>query len=409
VNIDELVLGAEEGGRVSGLDELVAVSRWAGQDVLLVQGGGGNTSLKTADGTRMWIKGSGLRLSDMRPGYGYVETDLPALQGLLRDPRLRALPPDEAHSAAERAVQAAVRDGGALRPSLETTFHAALDRLVLHTHPVYANAFACLAGGEGLLREAGAERRLGTPVAWVDYATPGYALGAAVADALEGIGDAERPAALILASHGFIAHGQAAGEVLALTDEVVKLGRECFGPLPDEVVEVVEPRAGLDPWAEGLRLALTARGLIAAGAVVRVASFAALNAAADEPERWLCAGPLIPDDVVYAGRRVWTAKADAAPDDWVDMLPDAGELAGRLAVAVVGLGLIVVGPSEGYARAMEENLLAHVLIRRLLAGRGGAAVTLPDDAVEALCAMEAEKYRRQVAAWSPAGRREAGC
>jgi hypothetical protein len=69
-----------------------------------------------------------------------------------------------------------------------------------------------------------------------------------------------------------------------------------------------------------------------------------------------------------------------------------------LAVAVVGLGVVVAGPSEGYVAAMEENLLAHVLIRRLIAQAGGQAQALSSGAIDALCAMEAETYRRKIAA-----------
>ena len=49
---------------------------------------------------------------------------------------------------------------------------------------------------------------------------------------------------------------------------------------------------------------------------------------------------------------------------------------------------------------MEENLLAHVLIRRLIARRG-LARSLPPAEVSYLLSMESEKYRQAIAAAPP--------
>ena len=47
------------------LADLIKISNLAGRDKTLVQGGGGNTSAKTADGKYMYIKASGTALKDM--------------------------------------------------------------------------------------------------------------------------------------------------------------------------------------------------------------------------------------------------------------------------------------------------------------------------------------------------------
>ena len=72
------------------------------------------------------------------------------------------------------------------------------------------------------------------------------------------------------------------------------------------------------------------------------------------------------------------------------------EVAGRLVVAVAGQGVVLAGPSEAFVAAMEETLLAHVLVRRLIARRG-EAVTLPRAECAALAGMEAEKHRQAMA------------
>src|SRR5262245_31377568 len=70
-------------GSAPALDELIAISREVGADPDLVQGGGGNTSVKTRDGRRMLVKASGTALADMDRERGWAELDLESLRGIL--------------------------------------------------------------------------------------------------------------------------------------------------------------------------------------------------------------------------------------------------------------------------------------------------------------------------------------
>jgi rhamnose utilization protein RhaD (predicted bifunctional aldolase and dehydrogenase) len=265
-----------------------------------------------------------------------------------------------------------------------------LGRVVLHSHPVYVNAFTCMAGGEAALRET-----LGEAPLWVSYATPGYALGAAVDAAARGAGEAKAEA-IFLASHGLIVAGPEAEGVMALTGRMCEAGASAFGPLPEGAVDKEAAPAGLLKWGEALGEALKAGGLLGANGIARPARFGALHAAASEPERWLAAGPLVPDDVVYCGPRIGVARDGETAAGWLEGLGGAEEVAGRLVVAVAGQGVVLAGPSEAFVAAMEETLLAHVLVRRLIARRG-EAVTLPRAECAALAGMEAEKHRQAMA------------
>lgn len=373
---------------MSEIDDLVAVSHYAGRDVLLAQGGGGNTSVKSADGGTMWIKASGRRLAQMAPGRGYLATSVPALRALLADPHLANLPRQAAHEAAIARTQAATRDAGPLRPSLETTFHAVLGRVVLHTHPVYVNAFACLRGGQSALSGA-----LAAPFTWVPYATPGYALGRAVAST------ATSPCAtLVLENHGLICAGETPAAVMADTERFVAAGQRYFGALPDGFLDQHAPPTALADWAETLQTALAHRYRLAPGSISAApATRRGVNEAATDPERWLLGGPLVPDDVVYGGHRVYAFDPARSAATWLDDELTAWPQTGRLIIALPGLGVVLAGPSAAFLDAMEENLLAHVLVRRLIARRGQPQ-PLPDDEVQYLLGMEAEAYRQRVAA-----------
>jgi rhamnose utilization protein RhaD (predicted bifunctional aldolase and dehydrogenase) len=56
--------------------ELIKISNRVGKDSTLVQGGGGNTSVKTADGKYMYIKTSGTALRDMNEKQGWRRLQL---------------------------------------------------------------------------------------------------------------------------------------------------------------------------------------------------------------------------------------------------------------------------------------------------------------------------------------------
>ena len=102
--------------------EFRVLSARLGKDPLQVQGPGGNTSVK--DGDVMWIKASGTELAHADQQDIFVAVD-------------RAAALAEANgSAGDGSCQEAVLDPyTTLRPSIETTFHAAFDHaVVVHTH-----------------------------------------------------------------------------------------------------------------------------------------------------------------------------------------------------------------------------------------------------------------------------------
>jgi|GEM_PF-1313096 len=126
----------------SSIGCLVEISHYAAQHPRLVQGGGGNCSVK--NGPVMAIKSSGIFLEEITATSGYCLIDL-----------------------ATGAVS-----GPSARPSLEAPLHRLLGRYVIHTHPVALGAFVCSEEGKK-------ELSLLFPKAnhvWVPYSDPGQAL-----------------------------------------------------------------------------------------------------------------------------------------------------------------------------------------------------------------------------------------
>jgi rhamnose utilization protein RhaD (predicted bifunctional aldolase and dehydrogenase) len=263
----------------SELDALLALSERIGRDPALVQGPGGNTSIKS--GGTLIIKASGTWLSQARERAIMVPVRLaPLLEAMELD--------DEATETCESFVVAAENPSG-LRPSIETTLHAALpQRVVLHVHCVETIAWAA--------REDAATA-LATPLAGFDWAfvpyfRPGRPLTRAVRQAM-------RPgvSVLVLGNHGLVVGAETVAEAAALLAEVSGRLR-----LP----------ARAAPPADPATLAAAA-----AGSSYRPAEDAAAHGSATDPASFLIAtgGSYYPDHVIFLGPAAIPLAPGAAADE----------------------------------------------------------------------------------------------
>lgn len=179
--------------------DFLSLSREIGIDPMLVQGPGGNTSIKI-DG-QMWIKASGTELAEALDRDIFVAVD-PA----------KALA--ELDGAGDGSCRSALIDpDGGLRPSIETTFHALFDqKFVFHFHSVATICHAIAEEG----RKSLAEKLSGLRWVTAPYRKPGISLTQAIRDAV-GTGDVQ---VVVLENHGIIIVGSTVEEVRDLIDEV---------------------------------------------------------------------------------------------------------------------------------------------------------------------------------------------
>lgn len=176
-----------------------ALSARLGQDPLQVQGPGGNTSIK-ADGV-MWIKASGTELADAERQNIFVAVD--------RDAAVK----EAREEAGDGSCKTTVLDADIqLRPSIETTFHAALDwAVVAHTHSVATISHAISAEG----RNQAAEKLAGLPHVFVPYAKPGPPLTREILARIT-----PETQVIVLHNHGLICCRDSVDDVSALIAEV---------------------------------------------------------------------------------------------------------------------------------------------------------------------------------------------
>jgi rhamnose utilization protein RhaD (predicted bifunctional aldolase and dehydrogenase) len=158
------------------LSQLIRISHAVGKDSLLVQGGGGNTSVKTPDGRYMYIKASGTALKDMSAKNGWRRIRLDSVLAIISDKSIAKLDTYAREIEIVNRLQLACDDdaAGEVRPSVEAHLHGFLDKCVIHLHPVAVLSYACAKKGRAELEKLFAGEKF--PPLWVPYTDPGFTL-----------------------------------------------------------------------------------------------------------------------------------------------------------------------------------------------------------------------------------------
>lgn len=227
------------------LADLIHISNTVGKDARLVQGGGGNTSSKTADGKSMYIKASGTALKEMNARQGWRRMRVDEILAILSDDLLvDKQPQDRENEVVSRLLTAcddAIKTNA--RPSVEAHLHALLDKVVIHLHAQVAGAFVNAKDGKSVVEKIFRDEKL--PPLWIPYVDPGLMLGRKVKSLVEGYQKQYHalPKILFLAKHGLFLTESSATRALRLTRRVIKRCQGALGAPP--VVKV--PKVDSEP------------------------------------------------------------------------------------------------------------------------------------------------------------------
>lgn len=170
------------------LQALIRIAKTIGNNVALIQGGGGNISAKVQK-NKMLIKASGTLLRDLAADSGYALVDCSTLEVLGPTPDAR--------------------------PSMELPMHCLLPGTVIHTHAISANVFNCMVGGEAILKK---QFKNFHPL-FISYRTPGEVLAREIQRQLERYRELfeKYPQLLFLENHGMITCDRDAQTALTMT------------------------------------------------------------------------------------------------------------------------------------------------------------------------------------------------
>ena len=342
------------------LADFAKVSGIAGARADYVQGGGGNTSVKLADGL-MAIKASGFCLSDITPNSAYAVLDGAAVRDFYLSSEPEQFENVETAGSTKAKESVKVIEGLAqLRPSVEAGFHSILKTYVLHTHSVFANLAACTIGGREVAQKA--FRYAPYTWGWVDYQDPGAKLAFAIRDELDRV---ERetgrvPAVIIMQNHGIIVHDDDAVSCLAIhADANVRLAAH-YG-----LAENAFPRVTIKELAGGVYQASTPY-------LKENLENCILS------QEQLLYEPLYPDQMVFLVGTYFQDK------DTID----EGQ-----AVSSTKTGELLLRMSPQKAQALTEVLTAVFFIIEHVQKSGYNVSTMSDAARNFIANWESEKYR----------------
>ncbi len=182
------------------LAKLKELSSKIGKDPLLVQGAGGNTSLK--ENGLLWVKASGKKLRNALEEDIFVAFDLEIMKRqIIENPNKENLKFENLF-------------GSHLRPSIETVLHAQIPSpVVLHTHSVDVIACSLISNAKEEI-----DKSLGDiNWKWIPYRRPGWPLAEEIRKAL----DNDPLKVLILANHGLVVAAENSDQAETLQKEVV--------------------------------------------------------------------------------------------------------------------------------------------------------------------------------------------
>ena len=379
--------------------QLIRISGAVGRDASLIQGGGGNTSVKTEDGRGMYIKASGTALRDMNKGKGWRRLRLDSVLSIMKDESISRLGTQAREMEVVKRLLLACDDGvvGSARPSVEAHLHAFLDKCVIHLHPAAVLAYACARNGRAKLEKL--FKRESCPPVWVPYADPGFMLGKKITKVVYAYQEkfGRKPGVLFLQKHGLLISAKSPDAALTLLRKVIN---RCMGKLR-------QPKA-LRTRPISRKVIAETKRCIRRAFYEATGQYATVSYFCDDTivwfwqrrdaERMLRPAALTPDELLYAsGPAMWVGSCDSQ----IIAIKLARQIrkGGKPSVAflVKGVGLFVAGTKK-IAPAVRDIVASSFFIRAN-ASRLGGVLTLNKPERDFIVQWESEAFRKKLASY----------
>jgi NAD(P)-dependent dehydrogenase (short-subunit alcohol dehydrogenase family)/rhamnose utilization protein RhaD (predicted bifunctional aldolase and dehydrogenase) len=369
----------------TALTELIQISQKVGRDKSLVLGSYGNTSVKTDDGQYMFIKASGTTLAGMSEAAGWRRLRVQAVLDLLGSRSLKTAELEARAKKIDAGLLCACDDAQPVTamPSIESFFHALLDRVVIHLHPECVLSVACAENGPAVVRKIFAGEKY--PPLWIPYVGLGYVsaqriqLLAARYEKAYG----RKPAIMFMENHGLLVSASTSAAAMRLVRKAVKVCQKMNGSFKPVKQTEVDPQV-----SRLLSLNIRAAVFNAAGRYVcvtpyvdsEITAFAKLkNAPA------LCGlGSVTPDEACQiGGAPLWLSKYDAKSIDAAIRRRTQRGLPVPSAFIVQGAGLFIAGDPNAADTTVE---FARSSLRvRACASKMGGLKTIPHRLIAPYC------------------------
>lgn len=377
--------------------ELIRISKAVGNDSSLVQGGGGNTSVKTANGKYMYIKASGTTLKDMSEQAGWRRMRLDSVLSIIEDKSIAELETQNREIEVVNRLLLACDDQvtGEARPSVEAHLHSFLDKCVIHLHPSAVGAYVNAKNGKAELEKL-FKTESPAPL-WVPYTDPGFTLAKKISELVDNYQKqfGKKPEILFLEKHGLFISAGSPDAALRLVRKVIN---RCNSKLK-------QPRAGKiksisQEKINDVKRCIRKAFFEATGEHATISYFyddeIAAFLAQRDAEKMLSAGVLTPDELVYAnGSAMWVDRIERANiAKRLTQQIKKGERHG-VAFLVKNTGLFVAGKKK-IAQTVRD-IVAYSAFIRTNARRMGGICSLNKRERDFINRWEAEAFRKKVA------------
>lgn len=174
--------------------DFMNICKWLSLDPSLVQGRGGNVSVKSNSG--LVIKASGAKMADVNLYHGFCVCDINT-----------NFPKFSNETDYNEFIQVS-KKMGQTRPSMETGFHAAIkEKVVVHTHPIHLNAILCSKEGKTLIKNLFND----LTYEYVEYVRPGAELTNAIS---------KQKNIVFLENHGLVVSSDNPQEAFETTERI---------------------------------------------------------------------------------------------------------------------------------------------------------------------------------------------
>jgi NAD(P)-dependent dehydrogenase (short-subunit alcohol dehydrogenase family)/rhamnose utilization protein RhaD (predicted bifunctional aldolase and dehydrogenase) len=398
------------------LADLIRISNVTGKDSTLVQGGGGNTSVKTADGKYMYIKASGTALKDMNQKQGWRRLRLAPVLSIIEDKSLARLNAATREPEVVNRLLLACDDNikAGVRPSVEAHLHASLDKCVIHLHPLVVAAYVNARNGRAEIEKLfkkieNRKSKIGNflPSLWVPYTDPGFMLAKKIAKLSSEYQNqfGRKPAILFLEKHGLFVTAETADAALRLVRKVISL---CSSKLKKFKIQNLKLKTVENQQTiTTAKLAIRKGVFDATGQYLPVTYFGKTGAAAEfmtrkDAGKLLATPALNPDELVYAnGSAMWIEKCE---DERISKKIKAQVGKGQkppAAFVVKRLGLFVAADKK--TAPIVAEITTGSLIIRMNAARFGGILALTKRQQNFINNWESEAFRKQLASAKVAG------
>jgi len=336
---------------LSTLNEFKHFSSLLGKNFDLVQGAGGNTSIKL-ENNKMWVKASGMWLSDADEKNIFCEVDYSIVrENIKRRPK--------------SLVSGAYDDSLSLRPSIETVLHALLQqKVVFHVHSLSAISWLVVEGNDQSIGE------ILNGISWVrvPYAKPGVDLATLCLDALKKRPNAE---VILLDNHGLVVAGESVEAAYSLTLEVHSKLERSSRKFKKPDISLLQEKCANTDFAPSSSLLLH-----------QIALF-------KDIVQKSCAGTLYPDHVVFLGPGVTALKKSQRLENFVHK----SDLTAYSPIVIIEDAGVLVPKNISPAASLMADALSSVLLR--VPESASLKYLTPSD-VNELMHWEAEKFRQKV-------------